>query len=103
MIPIQFFSILFSLIILLSDGIYSMHIKRDVFNGREQRDMNSTPSPISEIAAVPENGCIVALTAAEVIGAIGAAAAVGNLAVGIANAVDKRETGDLSNNLKKRC
>ena len=48
MSPIKVFSFLFSVIILLSDGIYLMHIKRDVSNAREQREMNSNPSPISE-------------------------------------------------------
>jgi hypothetical protein len=91
MIPIKFFSILFSVILFISipNGFHSRHARRDIFNARHQRGI--TPMP-EEMNAAPENGCII----------IGGLAIAGIEAV--ANAVNgKRAIDGMNHDVKKRC
>jgi hypothetical protein len=91
MIPIKFFSILFSVILFISipNGFHSRHARRDIFNARHQRGI--TPMP-EEMDAAPENGCILVAAAGSALGGI------------IANAVNGKRAIDVMNNrLKKRC
>jgi hypothetical protein len=94
MIPIKFFSILFSVILFISipNGFHSRHARRDIFNARHQRGL--TPMP-GDMDAAPENGCIVGVAIAT------AGSALGGI---IANAVNgKRAINGMDNRLKKRC
>jgi hypothetical protein len=97
MIPIKFFSILFSVILFISipNGFHSRHARRDIFNARHQRCI--TPMP-EEMNAAPENGCIVGLTVLEGAAIVGAASAAVSAGAAVANAVDKRTI-----DVKKRC
>jgi hypothetical protein len=97
MIPIKFFSILFSVILFISipNGFHSRHARRDIFNARHQRGI--TPIP-EEMDAAPENGCIVGLTVLEGAAIVGAASAAVGAGAAVANAVDKRTI-----DVKKRC
>jgi hypothetical protein len=97
MIPIKFFSILFSVILFISipNGFHSRHARRDIFNARNQRSV--TPMP-EEMSAAPENGCIA--LAAEVVTGVVAAVAV---AAAIDAVDDKRAIDGMNHGLKKRC
>ena len=89
MIPIKFFSIMFSVILFISipNGFHLRHARRDIFNARHQRSI--TPMPV-EMSAAPENGCL--FIAASALGAAAIAAS------------DKRAImGDMNHGLKKRC
>ena len=101
MIPIKFFSILFSVILFISipNGFHSRHARRDIFNARHQRGI--TPMP-EEMGAAPENGCI-GLTILEGAAIVAAASAAVNAGVAVANAVDKRAIDVMNHGLKKRC
>jgi hypothetical protein len=102
MIPIKFFSILFSVILFISipNGFHSRHARRDIFNARHQRGI--TPIP-EEMNAAPESGCIglTILEGAAIVSAASAAVAAG---AAVANAVDEKRAIDVMNHgLKKRC
>jgi hypothetical protein len=101
MIPIKFFSILFSVILFISipNGFHSRHARRDLFNARHQRGI--TPMP-DEMDAAPENGCI-GLTILEGAAIVAAASAAVNAGVAVANAIDERAIDGMSHGLKKRC
>jgi len=101
MIPIKFFSILFSVILFTSipNGFHSRHARRDIFNARHQRGI--TPMP-DEMDAAPENGCI-GLTILEGAAIVGAASAAVSAGAAVANAIDKRAIDVMNHGLKKRC
>ncbi len=94
MIPIKFFSILFSVILFISipNGFHSRHARRDLFNARHQRSV--TPMP-DEMDAAPENGCLFIAASALWAATLGAAA--------IATSGKRAIMGDMNHGLKKRC